>query len=150
VVANSDGVFASDHQVRTRFNISCIATGDTGCRRATGRSAGTRGFEHADPRGGRDARAARLRQAITKLDARPAPSGDLPVVLAGGSGDLVPRGLRHGLEADAVLKQASVYAGKVGQQVASPLVTLVDDGRCWANGGTSRSTTEGRPGPATC
>jgi TldD protein len=129
VVANSDGVFASDHQVRTRFNVSCVATGDTGMQTGYRPLAATRGFEILQPDAIEEAARGAARQAITKLTARPAPSGDLPVVLASGSGGILfHEACGHGLEADAIMKQASVYAGKVGQQVASPLVTLVDDG----------------------
>ena len=129
VVANSDGVFAADHQVRTRFNVSCVATGDGGMQTGYRPIAGTRGFEILTADAVADAARGAARQAITKLDARPAPSGELPVVLAGGTGGILfHEACGHGLEADAILKQASVYAGRVGQLVASPLVTLVDDG----------------------
>jgi TldD protein len=129
VVANSEGVFASDHQVRTRFNVSCVATGDTGMQTGYRPVAGTRGFELLSADVIEEAARGAARQAITKLAARPAPSGDLPVVLASGSGGILfHEACGHGLEADAIVKQASVYGGKVGQQVASRLVTLVDDG----------------------
>jgi TldD protein len=147
VVANSEGVFASDHQVRTRFNVTCIATGDTGMQTGYRPIAGTRGFELLSSEAVADAARGAARQAITKLDARPAPSGDLPVVLAGGSGGILfHEACGHGLEADAILKQASVYAGKVGQQVASPLVTLVDDGTVEGEWGYLALDDEGRPG----
>ncbi len=129
VVANSEGVFASDHQVRTRFNVSCVATGDTGMQTGFRPIAATRGFEVLSADAIEEAARGAARQAITKLAACPAPSGDLPVVLASGSGGILfHEACGHGLEADAIMKQASVYAGRVGQQVASPLVTLVDDG----------------------
>jgi TldD protein len=147
VVANSDGVFAADHQVRTRFNVICVATGDTGMQTGYRPVAGTRGFELLTPDAVTEAARGAARQAITKLDARPAPSGDLPVVLAGGSGGILfHEACGHGLEADAVMKQASVYAGKVGQQVASPLVTLVDDGTVVGEWGYLAIDDEGRPG----
>jgi len=147
VVANSDGVFAADHQVRTRFNISCVATGDTGMQTGYRPLAGTRGFELLTPDAVGEAARGAARQAITKLAARPAPSGDLPVVLAGGSGGILfHEACGHGLEADAVMKQASVYAGKLGQQVASPLVTLVDDGTVVGEWGYLAVDDEGRPG----
>ena len=149
VVANSDGLFAGDHQVRTRFNVSCIATGDTGMQTGYRPIAGTRGFELLSADAVAEAARGAARQAITKLDARPAPSGDLPVVLAGGSGGILfHEACGHGLEADAILKQASVYAGKVGQLVASPLVTLVDDGTVEGEWGYLAIDDEGRPGRA--
>ena len=129
IVANSEGVFAGDDQVRTRFAVSCVANGDAGMQTGYRPLAATRGFEFLTPETIDDAARGAAHQALTKLSARPAPSGDLPVVLAGGSGGILfHEACGHGLEADAVMKQASVYAGKVGQQVASPLVTLVDDG----------------------
>jgi TldD protein len=147
VVANSDGVVASDHQVRTRFNVICVASGDTGMQTGYRPIAATRGFEILTPDAVDDAARAAARQAITKLDARPAPSGDLPVVLAGGSGGILfHEACGHGLEADAIMKQASVYAGRVGEQVASPLVTLIDDGSMPGEWGYLSVDDEGRPG----
>lgn len=146
VVANSEGVYAADHQVRTRFNISCVATGDTGMQTGYRPIAGTMGFELLSELAVEEAARAAAQQAITKLEARPAPSGDLPVVLAGGSGGILfHEACGHGLEADAILKHASVYAGKVGQQVASPLVTLVDDGTVQGEWGYLAVDDEGRP-----
>jgi len=147
LVANSEGVFASDHQVRTRFNVICVALGDTGMQTGYRPVAGTRGFEILTNEAVEEAARGAARQAITKLDARPAPSGDLPVVLAGGSGGILfHEACGHGLEADAVLKDASVYAGKVGEMVASPLVTLVDDGTVTGEWGYLAIDDEGRPG----
>ena len=147
VVANSDGVFAQDHQVRTRFNVSCVAVGDGGMQTGYRPIAGTRGFEILTAEAVAEAASGAALQAITKLDARPAPSGELPVVLAGGSGGILfHEACGHGLEADAIMKQASVYAGRVGQLVASPLVTLVDDGTVSGEWGYLAVDDEGRPG----
>jgi TldD protein len=147
LVANSDGVFAADHQVRTRFNVQCIAVGDTGMQTGYRPVAGTTGFEMLTTELVSEAAQQAAQQALTKLQAVPAPSGDLPVVLAGGSGGILfHEACGHGLEADAIQKSASVYAGKVGQQVASPLVTLVDDGTVTGEWGYLAVDDEGRPG----
>ena len=129
LVANTDGLLATDEQVRAMMRVSAVAAGDAGMQtgyQSMGRTTGYEMFEQFDPRElARDA----ARQALTKLQARPAPSGSLPVVIQRGSGGvLFHEACGHGLEADLVAKGASVYRGKRGELVASPLVTLVDDG----------------------
>ena len=147
VVANSEGVLASDEQVRTRFAVACVAVGDGGMQTGYRPLAATRGYEFLTPEAIDEAARGAAQQALTKLTARPAPSGDLPVVLAGGSGGILfHEACGHGLEADAILKQASVYAGKVGERVASELVTLVDDGTMVGEWGYLAVDDEGRPG----
>jgi TldD protein len=80
------------------------------------------------------------------LRARPAPRGKLPVVLKRGAGGvLFHEACGHGLEADLVEKDWSVFAGRVGELVASPLVTLVDDGSYAREWGTSAIDDEGAP-----
>jgi TldD protein len=146
LIANSDGLLAGDEQARTRFSVSCVALGDTGMQTGYETAARTLGFELFDEVSVEDVARTAAAQALTKLSARPAPSGELPVVLAGGSGGILfHEACGHGLEADHIAKDASVYAGKVGQLVASPLVTLIDDGTVGSEWGTFSVDDEGRP-----
>jgi len=146
MVANSDGLLASDDQVKTWFAVSCVASGDTGMQ--TGReSLGlTVGFELFDEFDVTELAARAAQRAITKLGARPAPSGTMPVVIGkGGGGVLFHEACGHGLEADLVAKSASVFKDRRGELVASPLVTLVDDGTMAREWGTFSIDDEGRP-----
>jgi len=146
LVATTEGVFASDDQVRTRFNVMCVATGDTGLQTGFESLARTEGFEIFEEADVAEMGRVAARRAIAKLSARPAPSGEVAVVLAGGSGGvLFHEACGHGLEADHIVKDSSVYCGQVGQQVASPLVTLVDDGTVTGEWGTAAIDDEGRP-----
>ena len=138
--------FAGDEQARTRFSVSCVAVGDTGLQTGFETAARTLGFELFDEVSVEDLARMAARRALAKLSARPAPSGELPVVLAGGSGGILfHEACGHGLEADHIVKDASVYTGMVGKQVASPLVTLIDDGTVGSEWGTYAVDDEGRP-----
>ena len=146
LIANSEGLLVGDEQFRTRFSVSCVAVGDTGMQTGFETAARTVGFELFDEVSVEDLARMAAGRALSKLSARPAPSGELPVVLAGGSGGILfHEACGHGLEADHIVKDASVYAGKVGQQVASSLVTLVDDGTVGSEWGTFAVDDEGRP-----
>ncbi|MGE3587150.1 MAG: TldD/PmbA family protein [Ilumatobacteraceae bacterium] len=146
LVANTDGLLANDEQVRALIRVSAVANGDTGMQtgfQSAGQTVGFEMFDSVDVEAlARDA----ARQAITKLAARPAPSGSMPVVIQRGSGGvLFHEACGHGLEADLVSKGASVYRGKAGELVASPLVTLVDDGTMSTEWGAIGIDDEGHP-----
>jgi TldD protein len=146
LVASTEGVHAADEQVRTRFNVTCIATGDTGLQTGFESLARTQGFEIFDDVDVAELAERAALRAIAKLSARPAPSGEVPVVLAGGSGGvLFHEACGHGLEADHIVKDSSVYCGQVGALVASELVTLVDDGTVAGEWGYAAIDDEGRP-----
>jgi TldD protein len=146
LIANSDGLLVEDDRVRTRFAVNCVAVGDTGMQtgmEAPGRTLGFELFDEIDPE--EVARTAAQR-ALTMLRARPAPRGKLPVVLKRGAGGvLFHEACGHGLEADLVDKDASVFRGRMGELVASPLVTLVDDGTYAREWGTYAIDDEGAP-----
>jgi TldD protein len=146
IVANSDGLLAEDEQVRHILRISVVANGDAGMQTGFESLGHTVGFELFDQHDVEELARTAARQAITKLRARPAPSGAIPVVIKAGSGGvLFHEACGHGLEADLVSKGASVYRGKVGELVASPLVTLVDDGTMAGEWGAIGIDDEGHP-----
>jgi len=125
-VANSDGLLASDDRTRTRIGAQAVARrGDTVETGAETLGA-HRGFE--------------------LLDAGPAPSASMPVVVGGGFGGVLFHEMTgHGLEADHIQKGASVYVGKLGEQVAQPLLNAYDDGRLPGEWGSDAIDDEGVP-----
>ncbi|MEP6623352.1 MAG: TldD/PmbA family protein [Acidimicrobiia bacterium] len=146
LVANSDGVLAADDQVRTRFAVSCVASADTGLQTGSEAPGRTVGFEFFDEHPPEEIARLAAARAVSKLDARPAPSGKLPVVLRKGAGGvLFHEACGHGLEADIIKRDASVFRGLIGQRVAGPGVTLVDDGALARDWGACAIDDEGAP-----
>lgn len=149
-IATSEGRHVVDERVRVRLGIQAVARrGDT---LKTGRKVvgGHAGYELlGDDPGGIGEAAART--AIKLLDAVPAPVGKQAVVVGNGFGGvLFHEATGHGLESDAVEKGASVYAGRVGEAVANPIVTAYDDGRLPGAWGTAGCDDEGTPTQKTC
>ncbi|HET8931352.1 MAG TPA: TldD/PmbA family protein [Acidimicrobiales bacterium] len=146
LIANSDGLLTGDDQTRTLFSVGAVATGDTGMQ--TGREAigHTVGYELFDRYDVDELARAASQRARTKLAARPAPTGEMPVVIGpGGGGVLFHEACGHGLEADLIAKGASVFAGRRGEKVASELVTLIDDGTVAGEWGAYGVDDEGTP-----
>jgi TldD protein len=144
-VANSDGLLGGDDRTRTRIGVQAVAR--RGERVETGAETlgGHRGFEllEDDPA---EVAASAAGKALTLLDAVPAPAGSMPVVVGGGFGGVLFHEMTgHGLEADHVQKGASVYAGKLGERVAQPLLTAYDDGRLPGEWGSDAIDDEGTP-----
>jgi TldD protein len=128
LVASSDGRVAHDVQPMMRFGISAVA--EANGRRESGQSGGggRMTLAYFDDRSPEFHARRATAQALTLLDARPAPAGKLEVVLGpGDSGILLHEAVGHGLEADFNRKGTSNYTGKIGEVVASKLCTVVDD-----------------------
>ncbi|HVK63406.1 MAG TPA: metallopeptidase TldD-related protein [Polyangium sp.] len=145
LLATSDGVMAHDVQPLFRFSVRAIAERDG--KRQEGSSSGggrtTLAAYFADLSPEMHAREA-ARQATTMLDAEEAPAGEMNVVLGpGDSGILLHEAVGHGLEADFNRKGTSNYAGKVGEPVASPLCTVVDDATLLSSRGAINVDDEG-------
>jgi TldD protein len=143
LVANSDGLLSGDDRTRTRIGAQAVARrGDTVETGAETLGA-HRGFELLEDEPALIAEQA-AGKALTLLDAGPAPSGSMPVVVGGGFGGVLFHEMTgHGLEADHIQKGASVYAGKLGEQVAQPLLNAFDDGRMPGEWGSDAVDDEG-------
>jgi TldD protein len=144
-VANSEGLLASDDRTRVRLAAQAVARrGDT-VETGLETLGAHRGFELLDDDPALIAEQA-AGKALTLLDADPAPAGSMPVVVGGGFGGVLFHEMTgHGLEADHIQKQASVYVGKLGQRVAQPLLSAYDDGRMPGEWGTDSIDDEGTP-----
>ena len=146
VIASSDGLHRTD--VRTQMSLGVIAVAKQGEVLESGFEAlrGTVGFElFTDEAVEATARAA-ARRAALNVGADPAPAGTFTVVLSSeAGGTLIHESVGHGLEADLNLKGLSVYSGRIGQKVASELITVVDDGTVAGRRGTQAMDDEGTP-----
>ena len=128
-ISNSEGKLVRDTRIRTRLRVSAYAQQDEDMQSgfdAPGASKGLEFFEEATPESiGQEA----SRIALVLLEAKDCPSGKMPVVIDNGFGGVIfHEACGHALEATAVAKNQSVFAGKQGQQIASPKVTAYDDG----------------------
>jgi TldD protein len=145
LVVASDGAFASDTQPLCRLNVSVIAKDDETTTKGGAGGGGRAGLEQftgsKSPEGlAREA----ARGAILQLDAIPAPAGEMEVVLGPGwPGILIHEAVGHGLEADFNRKKTSAFAGLLGQTVASPKVTIVDNGTLAGRRGSLNVDDEG-------
>jgi TldD protein len=147
MVAVSDGTLAADVRPLVRCNVTVIVEQD-GRREQASSGGGGRsdyGFFIEDERARGYAREA-VRQALVNLEAVAAPAGTLPVVLGPGwPGILLHEAIGHGLEGDFNRKGTSAFSGMIGQQVASPLCTVVDDGTMSGRRGSLNVDDEGIP-----
>jgi TldD protein len=128
-IANSLGVLVEDVQPLFSIRVSVIAT-ENGVRREGSAGGGGRlGAEFFDEKPPEHFAREAARMAITLLGAKEAPAGAMPVVLAPGwPGIILHEAVGHGLEGDFNRKGTSAFSGRIGQRVAAPGVTVVDDG----------------------
>ncbi|MEA2452960.1 MAG: TldD protein [Actinomycetota bacterium] len=150
LIANTEGLLVSDERTRVRFAVQVVAA--RGERIATGFEAPghSGGFELLDARPPSELGSKAAAKALKMLEARPAPAGEFPVVLAPGTGGvLIHEACGHGLEADTLVKQASVYASRAGERFGSDDVTIVDDGSDIGAWGSFGVDDEGTPAQRT-
>ena len=144
-VANSEGLRATDDRTRVRLGAQVVARRDGEVETGFETLGALRGFELLTDDPGRIAEEA-AQKAITLVGADPAPAGETTVVVGGGFGGVLFHEMTgHGLEADAVQKGASVYAGQMGEKVAESLLTAYDDGSMPGEWGSGAIDDEGTP-----
>lgn len=145
LVAGSDGSYAADLRPLVRMSVRVIA--EEKGRFEQGNSGGGARTSYAmfleNDKALEYAREA-VRQAIVNLKAKPAPAGTMPVVLGPGwPGVLLHEAVGHGLEGDFNRKGSSAFAGRIGERVASPLCTVVDNGTLSGRRGSLNIDDEG-------
>lgn len=128
LVASSEGSWAEEERHRVRLMAHVVAARDGVVQTGFDGPAGLGGAELLEAHPPAEVGTEAARMAVTMLDGVPAPAGEMPVILGpGGGGVLFHEACGHGLEGDTVGKEASVYRGKLGERLASSLVTGVDD-----------------------
>ena len=146
LVARSDGLMNADIRPLVRLSLQVIV--ESAGRREQGSAGGGGRFDYAyfTDEILRDYAAKAVHQAVINLDARPAPAGNMTVVLGSGwPGILMHEAVGHGLEGDFNRKGSSAFSGRVGERVAAKGVTVVDDGTIANRRGSLQMDDEGNP-----
>ena len=150
MVARSDGLMNADIRPLVRLSLQVIVESDG--KREQGSAGGGGRFDYAyfDDAMLRRYAALAVHQAVTNLDAAPAPAGNMTVVLGNGwPGILLHEAIGHGLEGDFNRKGSSAFSGRVGERVAAQGVTVVDDGTLARRRGSLQMDDEGNPAQCT-
>jgi TldD protein len=148
MIAASDGAWVADVQPLVRVNVQVIAQSSEGRREVGYQGAGGRRelAEFLQPASWQPLVDEAVRLALVNLDARPCPAGSLDVVLGPGwPGVLLHEAVGHGLEGDFNRKGVSAFSGRLGQRVAAPGVTVIDDGTLPGRRGSLNVDDEGTP-----
>jgi len=146
IVATSEGRFVRDRRPLVTLGVQCVAEG---VARGSGfyGDGGRRGLDYFVTRTPEEIAQESARIATVNCDAADAPAGDMAVVVGAGSGGvLLHEAVGHGLEGDFNRQGTSRYSGRVGERVASELVTIFDDGNLPGERGTIAIDDEGTPG----
>ena len=146
LIANTEGLYAQDRQIRTRMSLSAIAEKDGETQTGSfnpGARMGMELFETVDPKAVGE-RAAK--QAVTMVNAGYCPAGVMPVAIDNGFGGVIfHEACGHSLEATGVAYGRSQFAGKLGEKIANEKVTAIDDGTIPGAWGSMNIDDEGTP-----
>lgn len=145
-IANSDGRLVKDTRHRTRMALSAFASENGKMKQGTDSPGASMGLEFFDERTPESIGEEAARVALVLLKAKPAPSGNMPVIIDNGFGGVIfHEACGHSLEATAVAKNMSVFTGKKGEKIASDKVSAVDDGTIPNAWGSQNVDDEGNP-----
>ena len=146
MVANSEGLWKEDKRVRSRLAIQSIASKNGEMQSGFFGPGAMKGYEFFENLDVEKYAKETSRIAVTMVNAKYSPSGRMPVIIDNGFGGVIfHEASGHGLEATSVAKGLSVYCGKIGTQVASTLVTAIDDGTISNEWGSINIDDEGTP-----
>lgn len=144
LIANSEGKFIEDERVRGRLEITAIASDGIEMQQGYYGPGACKGFEFIENLDIDYYASEAARIAVTMLQADPCPSGKFPVIIDNEFGGVIfHEACGHGLEATAVAKNNSVFANRIGEQVASSIVTYIDDGTLMNEWGSLHIDDEG-------
>ncbi len=150
LVCASDGTFASDIRPLVRANVTVIIDKNGKTERGSAGAGGRDTYQILTDQLLQELAKEAVHQALVNLDAIAAPAGQMPVVLGSGwPAVLLHEAIGHGLEGDFNRKGSSAFSNKIGQRVASPLCTIVDDGTIPGRRGSLSIDDEGTPTQAT-
>ena len=144
---NSKGINNIDYKERGRCGLMCVASSDGKIETGFEGPGASAGFEHFAKNIDIEKLAKNVgEKTIMMLEAKECPSGRMPVVIGNGfGGTLFHEACGHPLEASAVSKNLSVFSGKLGQQIASPILSAIDDGTIPNGWGSNNIDDEGNP-----
>jgi len=129
LVVNSEGVYATDTRTNLRFMVQCVASDGKDMMSGMRDAGGNTGFELLEGVNFAELGRSAAETAVTMLHADYIPGGKMTVVINNGFGGVIlHEACVHSLEATSVAKNASVFCGKLGQKIASDVITAVDDG----------------------
>lgn len=150
VVANSKGLLTGDRRRGLTFYVHVTAAKEGVLQTGYEPVGGTVGFEFFSEVLPEEVALRAAKRALLMLEARKAPGGTMPVVLSNeAGGTMIHEAVGHGLEADLALQGLSVYSGKIGQKIASSLITVVDDATLPNRRGSFAVDDEGTPSQRT-
>lgn len=145
-VANSLGVIANETRIQIVFLVHVVASDGNSIQTGFEPVGGAIGLELFDDTTPEEVALCAARRALLMLDARLAPAGTMPVVLSSeAGGTMIHEAVGHGLESDLANEKLSVYSGKMGETIASKVITVVDDATIPGKRGSAGFDDEGTP-----